>query len=55
MTTPTDRRIAALRRQYDTAAEGFTDNELKRAGPWMPTFEELDRAIQAVEQELEPR
>lgn len=48
MTTPTDRRIAALRKQYATAAEGFAQLGLKWGKVWMPSVEDLDQAIQKV-------
>lgn len=54
MTTPTDRRIAQLKLQYNTAAEGFARLGLKWGKVWMPSVEDLDRAIQEVERELEP-
>lgn len=55
MTTPTDRRIATLMNRYISPSHGFARLGLKRDGVWMPSWEELDSAIQAVESELEPR
>ncbi len=40
------RRIQLLQQRFATAAEGFAYNALPWAAPWMPTWEDLDRAIE---------
>ena len=47
MTTPR-RRVQLLKQRFSTPAEGFAYNSLRWNKPWMPTWEDLDRAIEEV-------
>ena len=54
--TTTARRIQLLRQRFATPAHGFAYNALPWGKAWMPTWEDLDRAIEtAVEMEVMPR
>ena len=53
--TAAARRIELLKQRFATPSAGYAYNSLIWGKRWMPTWEDLDRAIEAVETEVARR